>query len=139
MYNVEQLPQSIPIGRQSESGVQTIEIDCSPWYAMYPNGTVRATFRPPRSDSYIEISDDYITRDGNIVKISVKRGMTQRDGTGSIVLRIVDGDIDRRSSVVDVFIEKGHDTTTGPQQIVVDLVNETYAKLNVVEGAITGP
>lgn len=47
MYQINELPSSIYLGRQTETGVTTIRIDCSEWLKMWPELQISAWVTPP--------------------------------------------------------------------------------------------
>ena len=46
-YSINSLPTSLIIGRQTETGVMDIRIDCAPWLAIWPELTLSIWVTPP--------------------------------------------------------------------------------------------
>lgn len=52
-YCIDHLPSRLSIGRETETGVTDIRIDCTDWLERWPGMTVAAIFCPPGGTPYI--------------------------------------------------------------------------------------
>ena len=127
MYEINKLPPAITLGYQGESLVRTIEVDCADWLETYPAGTMAATILLP---GYGDVAPLPVDMDGTVMRIPVTRGMTAKAGRGSINLRLLDGDVEKRSAVVPVYIQTSHPPVSGEMpDPVQDWVADATSKL----------
>ncbi len=113
MELINALPKQITLGNQGESGITTIDVDCTAWLTDFPTGTFAVTFIPP--DQYqpklLPGTQAYMLPDGTTLRIIVKRNMTQYSGKGSLVIRLAVGDdVEKRSAVAGTYTAPGHAT-----------------------------
>lgn len=82
-YHVQRLPVVIPIGVQTETGVEEIAFDVSAWAKKWPDMEVTVWHRlPSQADAYLCRS----RREGDIVYWEVTDTDTQPPGTGRVEL-----------------------------------------------------
>lgn len=82
-YPVQRLPVVIPIGVQTETGVEEIGFDVSAWAKKWPDMEVTVWHRlPGQADAYLCRS----RREGDIVYWEVTDTDTQTPGTGRVEL-----------------------------------------------------
>ena len=131
MYEINKLPPAITLGYQGESLARTIEVDCADWLETYPSGTMAATILLP---GYGGVAPLPVDMDGTVMSIPVTRGMTAKAGRGSINLRLLDGEVEKRSAVVPVYIQASHPPVSGEMpDPVQDWVADATSKLAEVD------
>lgn len=113
MELINALPKQITLGNQGESGITTIDVDCTAWLTDFPSGELAVTFVPPDQNQpkLLPNSQAYMLPDGTTLRIIVKRNMTQYSGKGSLVIRLAVGDdVEKRSAVAGTYTAPGHAT-----------------------------
>lgn len=91
MYKIDNLPRILPVclGRQTETGVNQIPIDCSDWIEQYPGIELHIWNTRPDEKYAYEVDSK---RDGNLVIWNVTDTDTAIAGNGSFeVLGMIDG------------------------------------------------
>lgn len=121
-YCIEHLPQRISIGRETETGVTDIRIDCTDWLERWPGMAVAAIFCPPGGTPYI-LNTEMIC---NSLVWHVRDTDTATPGIGQLELT---GEADGKrklSALVDVQVARRLPSTAGdtpaPAQPWVDSV-----------------
>lgn len=108
MYQVENIPKKLWIGRQGDNGVTNIEVDCSDWLTLWPTGDIFVSFVPPNGGTMIILPPEQAVVSGNTLTITVLRNMTTVSGEGSINIRLTLGDdIEKRSALITTILENG--------------------------------
>lgn len=129
MYNVTELPERLVIGRQTETGVTEIGINCSAWLGLWPNLSLSIWVTPPGGAAAYPAD----TRmEGDILVWTVNDGDTAVEGKGTLeVMGTADG-LKKLSAIVTTEILR---TTTGatseapePAQPWVDQVLNAASK-----------
>ena len=104
MYRVEDLPISIPIGRQGENHAMKIEIDCSSFLAEWPQATITAMLkRSVAENPYILITS--IDSKG-VLTWEPTAHDTGIEGDGQIEIRAVENDVLAKSVTAIVCVER---------------------------------
>jgi hypothetical protein len=132
-YKINDLPELLTIGYLGEGKVQEIRIDCLEWIEKYPAGVIEATFIEPQSREVLQMA----TRmDGSVLVIPVTKGMTRKEGAGSVNIRKVFGeDGEKRSAILKVVINKSHSTATGVvPSVAQELMDQVMQKLAAADG-----
>ena len=131
MYKINNLPPVLDLGYQGESMVTAHQIDCSEWLETWPDGQIAATVVVPWSD----VCPLPVIREGSVITISVTRSLTAKAGGGSINIRLLDGDVEKRSAVVKTQVRPSHPPVEGEMPTVVsDWVAQAQEELNRVRG-----
>lgn len=134
MYTIDNLPESINIGKQGESGILTLEFDCAAWLAKYPGGVITAVYVDPLTNALAPIPLTQAYKTGNIFHIEVLRNLTVYAGYAYINIRIVDGvDIEKRSAMIKVCVEKSIASSDVMPPMVQDWINDATSKLDEVD------
>lgn len=108
MYEIEDMPKRLWIGRQGDNGVTTIEIDYSDWITLWPTGDIFVSFIPPNGGNMVILPQDQAVVVGNILTITVLTNMTTISGLGSMNIRLTLGDdIEKRSTLITTILEVG--------------------------------
>ena len=108
-YCIDHLPSRLSIGRETETGVTDIRIDCTDWLERWPGMTVAAIFCPPGGTPYIvdaEMSE-------NSLVWHVRDTDTATPGVGQLELT---GEADGKrklSALVDVQVARRLPGTAG--------------------------
>lgn len=88
-YIINDLPSDLVIGRQTETGVLDIRIDCAPWLALWPELDLYIWVTPPGGGAQYP-AHAYL--DGEVLVWEVNSGDTAVEGRGTIeVVGIADG------------------------------------------------
>ena len=121
-YCIDHLPSRLSIGRETETGVTDIRIDCTDWLERWPGMTVAAIFCPPGGTPYILDTE----MNGNSLVWHVRDTDTSTPGIGQLELT---GEADGKrklSALVDVQVARRLPGTAGdvpdPAQPWVDSV-----------------
>ena len=121
-YCIDHLPSRLSIGRETETGVTDIRIDCTDWLERWPGMVVAAIFCPPGGTPYIVDAE----MSGNSLVWHVRDTDTATPGVGQLELT---GEADGKrklSALVDVQVARRLPGTAGavpdPAQPWVDSV-----------------
>lgn len=131
-YSVNALPTNIGIGRQTETGVTDIRIDCAPWLAIWPELSLSIWVTPPGGAAAYPAATHM---EGDILVWDVNDGDTAVKGTGTMeVMGLAEG-LKKLSSVATTHILRTTTGSTGeppePAQLWVDQV------INAAQNAAT--
>lgn len=91
-YSIERMPERISIGRETETGVTDVMIDCGAWVDKWPGMELHAIYTPEGGAPYILQTET----DGGVLVWHVTDADTATPGTGS--MEIV-GEMDGRRKV----------------------------------------
>lgn len=91
-YSIDQMPERISIGRETETGITDVMIDCSAWVKKWPGMEMHAIHMPYGGEPYILQTET----DGNVLVWHVTDADTATPGTGR--MEIV-GEMDGRRKV----------------------------------------
>lgn len=137
MYPIDSVPSWITIGNQGESGVNVLDFDCTGWFEEWPSGAISVTFIAPGETEPAPVPSGQISVVDGVLSVRVERNMTLIAGNGSIVVRMLDGLDERKSSVIAVYINPSHMTPTGEMPTIFqDWVADAEIKLDEVEQAL---
>lgn len=134
MYKINELPSSIYLGRQTETGVTTIRIDCSEWLKMWPELGISLWVTPPGgSASYPAV----VHMDGNMVIWNVLGADTAIAGSGKMELMGIADGIKKLSAAANTFIrETTIDVTTDIPEYIKPWVDHIADAAHRAESAI---
>ena len=82
LYEVVSPPDTIVIGRRTETGVMTIRIDCTGWLTFWPSLVIGLWVTPPGGEAYT--ASTYM--DGNVLVWPITDDDTARAGWGTVEL-----------------------------------------------------
>lgn len=108
-YCIDHLPSRLSIGRETETGVTDIRIDCTDWLERWPGMVVAAIFCPPGGTPYILDTE----MNGNSLVWHVRDTDTATPGIGQLELT---GEADGKrklSALVDVQVARRLPGTAG--------------------------
>ena len=108
-YCIDHLPSRLSIGRETETGVTDIRIDCTDWLERWPGMVVAAIFCPPGGTPYILDTE----MSGNSLIWHVRDTDTATPGVGQLELT---GEADGKrklSALVDVQVARRLHGTAG--------------------------
>lgn len=91
-YSIERMPERISIGRETETGVTDVMIDCGAWVSKWPGMALHAIYTPEGGAPYILQTET----DGGVLVWHVTDADTAKPGTG--LVEIV-GETDGRRKV----------------------------------------
>ena len=126
MYQVNALPGSIYLGRQTEFGVNTIQIDCSEWLKMWPELEISAWVTRPGEEAAYPVM---VQMEGNCLAWNISDADTAIAGAGKLeIIGLADGQR-KLSAVVGTYIRESlvGSTTEPPEGAQPDSTN-TYKK-----------
>lgn len=115
MYDINNLPSFITLGRQGESNVTTLEFDCSPWLTAYPGISIGITLARPGdalSDAIVCGGTEVV---GNVLTWTVRAPETERAGTGTVVITGVLAGKRVKSTMVYVVVAASHTAGDTPE------------------------
>ena len=134
-YCIDHLPSRLSIGRETETGVTDIRIDCTDWLERWPGMVVAAIFCPPGGTPYILDTE----MNGNSLVWHVRDTDTATPGVGQLELA---GEADGKrklSALVDVHVARRLPGTAGdapdPAQPWVDSVREAAERITGMQVA----
>lgn len=134
MYQINSLPNSIYLGRQTEFGVNTIKIDCSEWIDLWPKLGVSIWVTPPHGNAVYPATTHM---DGSVIIWEITGVDTAIPGTGKIELMGIADGIKKLSAVTNTFVRE---TTTGvasdPPEYIKPWVDQIADAANRAESAI---
>ena len=134
MYTIDNLPESINIGKQGESGILTLEFDCSAWVSKFPDGLISAVYIDPRTNAIAPIPLSQAYKTGSTFYIKVLHNLTVYAGYAYINIRLVGGsDIEKRTAMIKVYVEKGVTPSADMPGMVQDWINDATSKLAEVD------
>lgn len=111
---IDNAPTSLSFGKQGESGVTEYEFDCSAWLAENPAGEISVTFVAPNSTTVYTVPAEQAVVANGILTLKVYHNMTAEHGSGSINIRMIDGDdFELHSVVIEATITKSHYVPSG--------------------------
>ena len=87
MYTIDNLPESINIGKQGEGGILTLEFDCSAWVSKFPDGLISAVYIDPRTNAIAPIPLSQAYKTGSTFYIKVLHNLTVYAGYAYINIR----------------------------------------------------
>ena len=134
-YCIDHLPSRLSIGRETETGVTDIRIDCTDWLERWPGMVVAAIFCPPGGKPYILDTE----MNGNSLVWHVRDTDTATPGVGQLELT---GEADGKrklSALVDVQVARRLPGTAGeapdPAKPWVDSVREAAERITGMQVA----
>ena len=132
MYEINALPAQLSLGNQGEGGVTLVQIDVSAWLTEWPAGVFAVTFIPPMMTEPAPVP---VAVEAGMLSFTVSKGMTARYGTGTLVIKLIEGeDLEKRSVVVQTKVLESHPPATGTMPTVVqDWVDAATARLALVK------
>ena len=83
IYPVNQLPNTIIVGKETEHGVAEVRIDCAPWLALWPDMGISLWGTPPGGDAAYPAATHM---EGDVLVWAVGAGDTAKAGTGCMEL-----------------------------------------------------
>lgn len=108
-YSIDRMPERISIGRETETGVTDVMIDCGAWIRKWPGMALHAIYTPDGGAPYILQTET----DGSVLVWHVTDADTATPGTGR--MEIV-GEMDGRrkvSAMVKVYVAARMGGTVG--------------------------
>ena len=132
MYEINALPAQLSLGNQGEGDVTLVQIDVSAWLTEWPAGVFAVTFIPPMMTEPAPVP---VAVEAGMLSFTVSKSMTARYGTGTLVIKLIEGeDLEKRSVVVQTKVLESHPPATGTMPTVVqDWVSAAQAKLGEVD------
>ena len=128
-YNVVSLPDTIGIGRRTETGVLSVRIDCTGWKTFWPKLTLSLWVTPPGGSASYRAATHM---DGNVLVWDVSNVDTATAGIGSVEVVGVATEQKKLSAIAKTQVL---DTTTAetsdPPEVLqtwVDKLNETISE-----------
>lgn len=104
ILNMEHLPRVIPVGVQTEAGVEAIGFDVSPWLTRWPGMIINVwTTRPGESAAYIAADTEMV---GNVLYWYPNGTDTEKEGAGTVeVVGVADGKR-KTTGPIDTLVKK---------------------------------
>lgn len=136
MYNINELPKVIEIGRREEGKVTTLIFDLRPWTTAWPEGVIMASYKAPGTVEVYTLGSDICKVEDDIVTITVTKTMTPKAGEGRLEFRLVDDNgFEKRSDTVKLKIDNSltPGTLSKPPTIVEGWLTSAQNLLNRVD------
>lgn len=140
MYNINELPALIYVANTGEGGAETIEFDITPWMTEYPEGLLGISYIRPGEGRIWPAGG--VERAGNILSWTIGQHVAAKPGTGSAVIRLTVDGVKKRSALLRIVINPGHEDTGEAPDGVADYVGQLIElgagikdDLGLVEGA----
>lgn len=134
-YCIDHLPSRLSIGRETETGVTDIRIDCTDWLEKWPGMAISAMYRPPEGEPYIVLAEMI----GNSLVWHVSDADTAAPGTGRLELTGIAEGKRKLSALVDVQVARRLPGTAGdapdPAKPWVDSVREAAERITGMQVA----
>ena len=125
MFSISKLPDYITLGNLGENLVTTIEIDIADWLNEFPDGVLGISYARPGEPNIFwpvpNISIDYTKK---ILYWLVGQHACSIDGAGSAVIRILSGDVEKRSKKVLTRVNPGHGASGPLPPAMEDYINQ---------------
>ena len=144
MYDIDNLPL-IELGHQTENDVCEIQFDVTDWLADYPEGVFTITYiRPTETAVYPVAAGDLAVStvdDAEVLTWTVSDAVTAIAGSGSIVVKLTEGDKVKTTGTVQTITLEGHAAAGSPPTPIADWIddaNETLDALKAVEFTTNG-
>lgn len=144
ILNLDRLPRVIPVGIQSESGVEEIGFDISPWLTRWPEMKITVwPTRPGESAAYIAEDTEMV---GNVMYWYPNTADTEKEGAGTVEVVGIGGGKRKSSGVIDTLVKKTSldvtqetpDPFTPWYEAILKAVEDVYADLEAVRAEIPG-
>lgn len=104
IYPINHLPSVIKVGVQTESGVEDIGFDLSPWLTRWPDLTFAVwPTRPGERASYIAADTKMV---GNVLYWYPNSTDTEKEGAGTVEVVGIGGGKCKSSGVIDTLVKK---------------------------------
>lgn len=113
-YKIDSLPGTLVLGKQTEHGVASIRIDCSPWLAIWSDMVVSAWVTPPGGAAAYP-ADTHMESD--VLVWDVGASDTATAGSGYVeVMGVADGKKKLSATAVTLVMSTTTDTATEPPE-----------------------
>lgn len=142
IHPINHLPTVIKVGVQTESGVEAIGFDLSPWMTRWPGLTFAVwPTRPGESASYIAADTELV---GNVLYWYPNAADTEKEGAGTVEVVGIGGGKCKSSGVIDTLVKKTSldvtQETPEPMKLWADKVlqaaNDVKASVDAGEGGL---
>lgn len=107
IYSINALPNSLYLGKQTETGVREIRIDCAPWFALWPNLSISVWVTPPGSAAAYPAA---VQLEGEVLTWPITSADTATAGGGYVEIMGTAEGQKKLSATVPTLIQA---TTTG--------------------------
>lgn len=108
-YNVCTLSRLL-LGKRGENAVTIIDIDVSDWLALWPDATIQLLYMREEGEMPYEIPTQRV---GDCLRWVVSNADTMLVGKGTAELRALDGDVVKKSRLIQTIVEPAMEGTTG--------------------------
>lgn len=133
IYPVNQLPNPIVVGKQTEYGVTDIYIDCAPWLTKWPDLTISVWVTPPGGTAAYPASAHM---EDNVLVWTVSAGDTAQAGAGSVeIMGIAEGKKKLSAIAPTIVLGTSIDTAAEPPEAARPWVDEVLAARDEAEKA----
>lgn len=107
MYSINNPPSILPLGNQGEMNAREITFDVSPWLAEHPGALIGITYLRPLESGTPHPAADVSTIDG-ITRWLVGAHALEVAGSGTVVVRCMQGEVEVRSAIMYSTVAAGH-------------------------------
>jgi hypothetical protein len=132
MYEIDNLPAIISLGNQGDNLATEIQIDCASWIADYPHGVFAVTFVP--RGNRIVIGPVPNTMSSGVMTIPVTRLLTQYAGRGSLNIRMVEDEVEKRTVKIGTYTASTHLPVEGEMpDPISDWLTDAESRLSAIQ------
>lgn len=107
MYSINNPPSILPLGNQGESNAREITFDVSSWLAEHPSAVIGITYLRPQECCAPHPAAEVSTVDG-ITRWLVGAHALEVAGSGTVVVRCMQGEVEVRSAIMYSTVAAGH-------------------------------
>ena len=136
MFLIDQLPARIYIGIRGEENVAQVQFDVSAWDTLYPEGTYHITYTLPGSDVvYPEVPSHVIHAAGVLTWLPTD-AITDLKDYGTMVIHCLEGDVEKRSSLIQYYVSNSHPASGEAPTSVADWITEANTKIGEMDAQL---
>ena len=133
-YSVVSLPDTIVLGRRTETGVLDVRIDCTGWLVHWPKLTLSVWVTPPGGDGVYPATTHL---EGNVLVWTVNSADTATAGFGNMeIVGVAPGQKKLSAIAKTQVLRTTTTTTTEPPEPMETWVDEILSAANEAESAV---
>lgn len=130
-YVIDAMPSIIDLGNQHENNATIIEIDVAAWLTEYPGASLSITYT--RSGETTVYPASGVVLDENTLEWTIGAAVTDVAGNGTMIIKCVLGDVEKRSIMAYTHVAEGHAATGTAPEPLADYID----KWGAVDVAVT--
>lgn len=135
-YDITRMPKRIILGYVGESNVTIVEIDCGAWLELWPTGDIVVTYQLPDAQGAFPLPAEDAVVVNDMLSINITQLITHKFGVGTLNIRLLDGEVQKRSAMVECIVLDSHSMEMLPSQEYADWLSEARNFLDTVEARL---